>query len=124
MLSRSFVMKVRKSHFANNLYTEVNSNRRRWDATIMYGRMFDDDNLIAKTSSSEDYEKLKLLRQLSEKAVRENNESAFVAEAFKAVEWMNSLKTSCPFYFPPHLSFIKDPAPWSKVSQNGFTKNI
>ena len=81
--TRSFFSKVmRRSRSTNKIYTsslEVNSSRRRWDATVMYGRMFDDDNLIA-SSSEEDYKKLILLRQLSDKAVRESNESAFVVD--------------------------------------------
>jgi hypothetical protein len=88
----------------------------------MYGRMFDDDNLIIQRSSKDDYEKLQLLRIRSDKAVRENNERAFVDAAFKTVKWMNALKRDCPLHFPPHLSFVKDPAPCSEIIQNGLAK--
>ena len=38
--------------------------------------------ILSTSSSKEDYEKLILLRQLSDKAVRENNGSAFVGGSF------------------------------------------
>jgi len=115
-----------KNHSAiKSLYTsslDIRPSRRRWDSIIMYGRMLDDDKLIIQTSSMEDYKKLEILRRHSDKAVSENNESAFVDEAFKTVEWMNALKTSCPFHFPSQLSFIKDPAPCSEIIQSGLAK--
>lgn len=90
------------------------SHRARCGAQFMFGRLINDDRDASPT--------LATLRNDAMTALLSDDTESLMGSSYQAVKWMENKPQNHPRHFPPYLTFIENPSPWSMIFEDSLIK--